>query len=78
MAAEAAAHPCGTCGIGRVVDSTLSVPGVTSLRVVDASAIPTIASGHINACVIMMAEKASDMIRAAVSAPAIQRDELPM
>ena len=76
--AVTANHPCGTCGIGRVVDSKLSVLGVTSLRVVDASAIPTIVSGHINACVIMMAEKASDMIRAAVSAPAIQRDELPM
>jgi 4-pyridoxate dehydrogenase len=69
--AVTANHPCGTCGIGRVVDSKLSVLGVTSLRVVDASAMPTIVSGHINACVLMMAEKAADMIRARVSAPAM-------
>ncbi|MCA1454613.1 GMC family oxidoreductase N-terminal domain-containing protein [Bradyrhizobium sp. BRP22] len=78
--AVTANHPCGTCGIGRVVDSELSVLGVTSLRVVDASAMPTIISGHINACVIMMAEKAADMIRSAVSAPAAidhQRDQVP-
>ncbi|WP_454621197.1 GMC family oxidoreductase [Bradyrhizobium cenepequi] len=68
--AVTANHPCGTCGIGRVVDSKLSVLGVTSLRVVDASAMPTIISGHINACVIMMAEKASDMLRR-VRAPVV-------
>jgi choline dehydrogenase-like flavoprotein len=56
-------HPCGTCAIGNVVDSRLSVLGTSSLRIVDASAMPTIVSGHINACIIMMAEKASDMIR---------------
>lgn len=56
-------HPCGTCGIGRVVDSQLSVLGATSLRIVDASVMPTIVSGHINACVLMIAEKASDLIR---------------
>jgi 4-pyridoxate dehydrogenase len=62
--AVTANHPCGTCGIGRVVDSKLSVLGVESLRVVDASVMPSIISGHINACVLMIAEKASDMIRA--------------
>lgn len=56
-------HPCGTCAIGSVVGSDLKVNGLEGLRVVDASAIPSIVSGHINACIIMMAEKASDMIR---------------
>jgi 4-pyridoxate dehydrogenase len=56
-------HPCGTCGIGRVVDSELRVRGAEHLRVVDASAMPTIVSAHINACVLMMAEKAADLIR---------------
>ena len=60
-------HPCGTCqmGIGSeaVVDPELRVRGIEALRVVDASAMPDLVSAHINACVIMMAEKASDMIR---------------
>jgi 4-pyridoxate dehydrogenase len=56
-------HPCGTCAIGGVVDPELRVLGVEGLRVVDASAMPDIVSAHINACVLMMAEKASDMIR---------------
>jgi 4-pyridoxate dehydrogenase len=59
-------HPCGTCqmGIGpdAVVDPQLRVRGIEALRVVDASAMPDLVSAHINACVIMMAEKASDMI----------------
>ena len=56
-------HPCGTCAIGTVLDSELRVLGTEGLRVVDASAMPTIVSAHINACVMMMAEKASDLIR---------------
>jgi 4-pyridoxate dehydrogenase len=60
-------HPCGTCATGTgsdaVVDPELRVRGVEALRVVDASAMPDLVSAHINACVIMMAEKASDMIR---------------
>lgn len=55
-------HPCGTCAIGSVVDPQLRVLGAQGLRVVDASAMPDIVSAHINACVLMMAEKASDMI----------------
>jgi len=39
------------------------VRGFEALRVVDASAMPDLIGAHINACVIMMAEKASDMIR---------------
>jgi 4-pyridoxate dehydrogenase len=69
--AVTANHPCGTCGIGRVVDDKLSILGATSLRIVDASAMPSIVSGHINACVLMMAEKAADMIRARMSARAM-------
>ncbi len=60
-------HPCGTCAMGSgpdaVVDPQLRVRGIEALRVVDASAMPDLVSAHINACVIMLAEKASDMIR---------------
>jgi choline dehydrogenase-like flavoprotein len=60
-------HPCGTCAMGigpeAVLDPDLRVKGVEGLRVVDASAMPDIVSAHINACVLMMAEKASDIIR---------------
>ena len=66
-------HPCGTCAIGghdAVLDPELRVRGVEHLRVVDASAMPDLVSAHINACVLMMAEKASDMIRGASPLPA--------
>lgn len=56
-------HYSGTCAMGQVVDSRLRVYGVKNLRVVDASNMPTITSGNINAPTIMIGEKASDMIK---------------
>ena len=60
-------HPCGTCAMGigpdSVTDPELRVRGVEGLRVVDASVMPDLVSAHINACVLMIAEKASDIIR---------------
>ena len=55
-------HPTSSCAIGPVVDSRLKVHGVTGLRVVDASVMPTIVRGNTNAATIMIAEKAADLI----------------
>jgi 4-pyridoxate dehydrogenase len=62
-------HPACTCRMGppsdpdSVVDEELRVVGTRNLRVIDASVMPDLVGGNINAPVIMIAEKASDLIR---------------
>jgi choline dehydrogenase len=59
-------HPTSTCRMGQdamaVVDDRLRVRGLQSLRVADASVMPTVVSGNTNATCIMIGEKTSDMI----------------
>jgi choline dehydrogenase len=62
-------HPVGTCRMGRandssaVVDTDFRVRGIERLRVIDASIMPTITSGNTNAPTIMIAERASEIVR---------------
>jgi choline dehydrogenase len=62
-------HPSGTCKMAPdtdpmgVVDARLRVRGITGLRVIDCSVMPTLISGNTNSPVVMMAEKAADMIK---------------
>lgn len=67
---ESAYHPCGTCRMGSdplaVVDPECRVIGLQNLRVVDASIMPQATAGDLNGPTIMLAERASDMIRGKV------------
>tara|TARA_B100000989_G_C19190826_1_gene323498 strand:- start:150 stop:548 length:399 start_codon:yes stop_codon:yes gene_type:complete len=63
---DTAYHPCGTCKMGKdsisVVNEKLQVYEIENLRVVDASIMPKIITGNLNATTVMIAEKASDYI----------------
>ncbi len=73
-------HPVGTCKMGRdddplaVVDAQLRVKGVAGLRVVDGSVMPVITSGNPNSPIIMIADKAAGLIRAARQKTIAQTD----
>lgn len=72
-------HPVGTCKMGAVndpmavLDSRLRVRGINALRVVDASAMPTITSGNTNSPTIMMAERAAHYIQSSSTGIALQQ-----
>ncbi len=73
--AETAYHPCGSCAMGvgemAVVDAEGRVHGLQSLRVIDASIMPEVVTGNLNAPTIMIAEKISDLIRGLKPLPAV-------
>jgi choline dehydrogenase-like flavoprotein len=66
-AAATVHHSCGSCRMGpdgnSVVDETLCVRGIEALRIADASVFPSVVGGNTNAAVVMIAEKAADLIR---------------
>lgn len=61
-------HQVGTCAMGvdnnSVVDERLRVRGIAGLRIADGSVLPTLISGNTNACILMIGEKAAEMILA--------------
>lgn len=69
-------HPCATCPMGAASDKTavldpdLRVKGTQGLRVIDASAMPDLTSGNINAAVLVIAEKGADIVRGQALPPA--------
>ncbi len=60
---ETVFHPTSTCSMGKVVDEKLRVKGLDGLRVVDASVLPAVPSGNINAAVVAVAERAADLLK---------------
>jgi len=60
---ETVFHPTSTCSMGSVVDERLRVKGIAGLRVIDASVMPAVPSGNINAAVIAVAEKGADLVK---------------
>jgi choline dehydrogenase len=70
-------HPVGTCsmapGPGRVVDAELRVQGVDGLRVADASIMPTVPGGNTYGAVLMIAERAADLIRGDTLSPQLEK-----
>ena len=60
---HSAYHPCCTAAMGSVVDNQGRVYGVEGLRVIDASIMPSMMSGNLNAPTIMIAEKCADAIK---------------
>jgi len=64
--ANSAYHPCGSCKIGSdamaVVDPALRVYGIERLRVADASVMPRITNGNINAPSMMIGERAANLL----------------
>jgi len=70
-------HPVGTCsmaaGAGRVVDHELRVCGIDGLRVADASIMPTVPGGNTYGAVLMIAERAADLIRGKTLPPQLEQ-----
>ena len=70
-------HPAGTCRMApstdpmAVVDASLRVHGLENLRVIDASIMPTMLSANINAATLMLADRASDLIRGRAEEPVV-------